>query len=49
MLHHHFDLDVHTFQFSTSFDIIEMIVNNLLFRDAEQFDDINDGQDDQDE
>ncbi len=49
MLHHHFDLDVNTFQFSISSDIVETIVGDLFFCDDEQFDNINDGQDDQDE
>jgi hypothetical protein len=45
-LHHHFDLDADTLQFSISFDIIETIVDNLFFHDNEQFDDIDHGQDD---
>ncbi len=48
MLHHHFDLDVDTLQFSISSNIVETIIDNLFFRDDEQFDDIANSQDDQD-
>ncbi len=48
-LHHHFNLDADMLQFSISSDIIETIIGDLFFRDDEQFDNIDDGQDDQNE
>jgi hypothetical protein len=45
-LHHHFDLDKDTYEFSICTDIVEVIIGEVFFRDDEQFEDIvdNDGE-----
>ncbi|CAK9275998.1 unnamed protein product [Sphagnum jensenii] len=42
MLHHHFDLDKDTYEFSFSADIVEVIIGDLFFRDDEQLEDTDD-------
>jgi hypothetical protein len=41
-LHHHFDLDKDTYEFSFSADIMEVIIGDLFFRDDEQLEDTDD-------